>query len=81
MGLEERQLQSFLSLLSQVACLQGQEVDSNICCWSTGKLYTEAMLGVGIGREGKNLATAGELLSLEAYEGGVRQNTDARRGF
>lgn len=47
----------------------------NICCWSTGKLYTQAMLGVGIRRE-KNLGTAAELLSKEAFDGGLRQNTD-----
>jgi len=50
--------------------------DSNICCWSTGKLYTEALLGVGLSREKKNLATAAELLSLEAFNGGLRQNTN-----
>lgn len=48
----------------------------NICCWSTGKLYTQAMLGVGIRREKKNLGTAAELLSKEAFDGGLRQNTD-----
>lgn len=51
-------------------------VDANICCWSTGKLYTEALLGVGLSRRQRNLATAGELLSAEAFEGGLRQNTD-----
>lgn len=27
------------------------EVDRNICCFATGKLYTEALLGVGVSRE------------------------------
>jgi len=52
------------------------EVDSNICCFSTGKLYTEALLGVGVSRSRNNLATAGELLALEAFDGGLRQNTN-----
>ena len=118
MGLEEDRLKTFLSLLNEVARLSGQQVDSNICCWSTGKLYTEAILGallepfrapflssfrrfrgvfeafsrrfscfsptsrgVGIRRERKNLATAAELLSKEAYDAGLRQNTAARRLF
>jgi ubiquitin-protein ligase len=51
-------------------------VDTNICCWSTGKLYTEALLGVGVSRERRNIATAAELLSKEAYDGGLRQNTN-----
>jgi len=51
-------------------------VDTNICCWSTGKLYTESLLGVGVSRERKNIATAAELLSKEAYDGGLRQNTN-----
>ena len=37
---------------------------------------TQAMLGVGIRREKKNLGTAAELLSKEAFDGGLRQNTD-----
>jgi len=52
------------------------EVDSNICCFATGKLYTEALLGVGVSRERRNLSTAAELLSKEAFDGGLRQNTD-----
>ncbi len=35
------------------------------------------MLGVGISRERKNLSTAAELLSKEAYDGGLRQNTES----
>merc|ERR1719230_2495507 len=52
------------------------QVDSNICCFATGKLYTEALLGVGVSRHSKNLATAGELLSKAAYDDGLRQNTN-----
>jgi len=52
------------------------EVDRNICCFATGKLYTETMLGVGVSRERRNLGTAGELLSKEAYDGGLRQSTN-----
>merc|ERR1711959_234323 len=52
------------------------EVDTNICCFATGKLYTEALLGVGVSRERRNLATACELLSKEAFEGGLRQSTN-----
>jgi len=85
---KEGQLDSFLELLSDVASAAsgshpGSEaesaavnVDKNICCWSTGKLYTEALLGVGVSRERKNLGTAGELLSKEAFDGGLRQNTN-----
>merc|ERR1712193_536106 len=51
-------------------------VDANICCFSTGALYTDALLGVGVYRKGKNLGTAGELLSHEAYQSGLRQSTD-----
>merc|ERR1712224_341504 len=43
---------------------------------STGKLYTEALLGVGISRERRNIATAAELISKEAFDGGLRQNTN-----
>eukprot|EP00913_Durusdinium_trenchii_P015937 g14976.t1 len=53
-----------------------QEVDPNIRCWSTGKLYTEALLGVGISREKKNLGTAADRCLKEAFDGGLRQNTD-----
>jgi len=81
---KETDMEAFLELLSEVASgsSSGSEpdsevvVDSNICCWSTGKLYTDTMLGVGISRERKNLSTAAELLSKEAYDGGLRQNTD-----
>jgi len=52
------------------------EVDGNICCFATGKLYTEALLGVGVSREKKNLGTAAELLSKEAFDGGLRQSTN-----
>mmetsp|Transcript_47485 Transcript_47485/g.106739 ORF Transcript_47485/g.106739 Transcript_47485/m.106739 type:complete len:612 (-) Transcript_47485:131-1966(-) len=51
-------------------------VDTNIVCFSTGKLYTEAMLGVGVRPEKRNLFTAGELLSKEAFDGGLRKGTD-----
>jgi ubiquitin-protein ligase len=52
------------------------EIDSNICCFASGRLYTEALLGVGVGREKKNLGTAAELLSKEAFDGGLRQSTN-----
>merc|ERR1712070_734305 len=52
------------------------EVDTNICCFATGKLYTEALLGVGVARERRNLTTAAELLSKEAFDGGLRQSTN-----
>jgi len=52
------------------------ETDLNICCFSTGKLYTQAMLGVGVSRERRNLGTAAELLSKDAFDAGLRQNTD-----
>jgi len=39
-------------------------------------LYTEALLGVGVSRAKNNLATAGELLSKEAFDGGLRQDTN-----
>jgi len=51
-------------------------IDTNICCFATGALYTEALLGIGLYRKGKNLGTAGELLSYESYQGGLRQSTD-----
>merc|ERR1719324_564996 len=57
-------------------CAAEPAVDANICCWSTGKLYTEALLGVGLSREKRNLATAAELLCKEAFDGGLRQNTN-----
>ncbi|CAJ1339114.1 unnamed protein product [Effrenium voratum] len=77
-------MDTFLELLSEVSTSRGgshagsecEAIDTNICCWSTGKLYTQAMLGVGVSRQGKNLGTAAELLSKEAYDGGLRQNTD-----
>merc|ERR1719359_423091 len=52
------------------------EVDKNICCFATGKLYTEALLGVGVSRDRRNLTTAAELLSKEAFDGGLRQSTN-----
>jgi ubiquitin-protein ligase len=52
------------------------EVDRNICCFATGKLYTEALLGFGVSRERRNLSTAAELLSQEAFDGGLRQSTN-----
>merc|ERR1712072_1229163 len=52
------------------------KVDKNICCFATGKLYTEALLGIGVSREKRNLSTAAELLSKEAFDGGLRQGTN-----
>merc|ERR1712072_1130025 len=52
------------------------EVDKNICCFASGKLYTESLLGVGVSRERRNLSTAAELLSKEAFDGGLRQSTN-----
>merc|ERR1712176_932690 len=52
------------------------EIDANICCFATGKVYTEALLGVGISRARHNITTAAELLSKEAYDGGLRQSTN-----
>merc|ERR1712176_744111 len=37
---------------------------------------TEAILGVGVSREKRNLSTAAELLSKEAFDGGLRQSTN-----
>jgi len=37
---------------------------------------TEALLGVGVSRERRNLATAAELLSKEAFDSGLRQSTN-----
>merc|ERR1711972_669044 len=62
---------------SSPACSDSESgVDSNICCFATGKLYAEAMLGVGVSRERRNLSTAAELLSKEAFDSGLRQGTD-----
>ena len=82
---KEDQMDGFLELLSDVASIASgfcpaSETESavkvdNICCWSTGRLYTEALLLVGVSRERKNLGTAGELMSKEAFDGGLRQNT------
>merc|ERR1712054_4712 len=84
-------LDDFLAILSDVSAGTASEhqsdpelgskadavaIDANICCFSTGKLYTEALLGVGVSRERKNLGTAAELLSKEAFDGGLRQNTN-----
>jgi hypothetical protein len=84
-------LEPFLSLLvdiksqgsstdagSSVASSAGDQpmVDTNICCFATGILYTDALLGVGVARAGKNLATAGELLSKGAFDDGLRQGTN-----
>lgn len=82
-------MDGFLQLLSDIArgagastaCASSSDeaeaaVDKNICCFATGKLYTEGILGVGVSRERRNLATAGELLSKEAYDGGLRKNTN-----
>jgi ubiquitin-protein ligase len=86
---KEAQMEMLLNLLADVAStasgssrsseaesVEAAAVDTNICCWNTGKLYTEALLGVGLSRQGKNLSTAAELLSKEAYDGGLRQNTN-----
>jgi hypothetical protein len=83
-------MQEFLSLLADVTkghtsstsagsgsvSPLSADVDENICCFSTGKLYTEALLGVGVSREKNNLGTAGELLSKEAFDSGLRQSTN-----
>jgi len=53
------------------------EPDSTIACWYSFEHYTESVLGVGIvlerGRAHTTLATDGELISIGAYEGGLRQ--------
>lgn len=81
---------SFLSLLSDIAKGSAStasntpassdaglpEPDRNICCFATGSLYTDSMLGVGLARAGRNLSTAAELLSKEAYDGGLRKSTN-----
>jgi len=84
---DRAKVDAFLALLSDVAS-HGQgdptvsqeehepTIDRNICCFATGRLYTEAMLGVGVSRERKNLGTAGELLSKDAFDGGLRQSTN-----
>jgi hypothetical protein len=82
-------MEAFLSLLSDVSrsgSANGTEetseidvaavVDTNICCFATGKLYTEGLLGVGVSRARNNVTTAAELLSKEAYDGGLRQSTN-----
>merc|ERR1719160_1582078 len=61
---------------SLATAAEAPSVHTNICCFATGALYTEALLGIGVYRTGKNLGTAGELLSHEAYKGGLRQSTD-----
>jgi len=61
---------------SLATAAEAPSVDTNICCFATGALYTEALLGIGVYRKGKNLGTAGELLSHESYKGGLRQSTD-----
>jgi len=80
------QMDAFLGLVSDIVQASAVpscrptplavEVDANICCWSTRKLYTETLLGVGISRAGKNLTTAAEFVSKEAFDAGIRQNTD-----
>lgn len=76
-------MEEYMNLLEAVCRSKGLNpisemtvVDSNICCFATGKTYVDAMLGVGISRAQKNLSTAGEFLSLEAFQGGLRQNTN-----
>jgi len=82
-GEDALKLAEFFELLSDVGKATGSstslsepEADVNICCFATGKLYTEALLGVGVSRSRNNLATAGELLSKEAFDNGLRQNTN-----
>jgi len=82
-GEDASKLAGFFELLSDVGKATGSstslsepEADVNICCFATGKLYTEALLGVGVSRSRNNLATAGELLSKEAFDNGLRQNTN-----
>jgi len=83
------QMELFIALLADIrgiaksAELPSQEtrrqekiIDTNICCFSTGKLYTESLLGIGVSRERRNLGTAAELLSKEAFDGGLRQSTN-----
>jgi hypothetical protein len=82
---------SFLSLLSDVKsrgsssdaastaasiASETPAVDTNICCFSTGRLYVDALLGVGVSRAGKNITTAGELLCKDAFDSGLRQGTN-----
>ena len=56
-----------------------EAVDTNIVCYSTKLLYTETMLGYGIHvtRQGMqvNLSTPAELLSVVAFDEGLRQST------
>lgn len=57
--------------------LSVDEPDSSIACWHSFEHYTESVLGVGITLEREKtrttLATDGELISISAYEGGLRQ--------
>merc|ERR1712054_554725 len=84
-------LDDFLAILSDVSAGTASEhqsdpelgskadavaIDANICCFATGKLYTDALLGIGVSRERRNLGTAAELLSKEAFDGGLRQSTN-----
>jgi len=52
-----------------------KEVDENICCYSSGKLYTEALLGVGIQEAKNNITSPAEFLAHNAFKGGLRQTT------
>eukprot|EP00820_Chromera_velia_P025007 Cvel_33653.t1-p1 / transcript=Cvel_33653.t1 / gene=Cvel_33653 / organism=Chromera_velia_CCMP2878 / gene_product=Ubiquitin-conjugating enzyme E2 2, putative / transcript_product=Ubiquitin-conjugating enzyme E2 2, putative / location=Cvel_scaffold5525:2605-5090(+) / protein_length=720 / sequence_SO=supercontig / SO=protein_coding / is_pseudo=false len=55
-------------------------LDESISCWYTGDSYTEAVLGYGIQvkLEGKKkcMTTDGNLISLGAFESGLRQYPD-----
>lgn len=55
-------------------------IDTNIVCYTSGVNYTEDVLGYGLSvvRKGRqvNISTPAELLSLGAYESGVRVSTN-----
>jgi len=56
------------------------KIDENIVCYTSGVNYTEDILGYGLSvvRNGRqtNISTPAELLSLGAYESGVRVSTN-----
>jgi ubiquitin-protein ligase len=57
--------------------LIANEPDSSIACWYSFEHYTETVLGVGIalvrGKVHTTLSTDGELVSISAFEDGLRQ--------
>ena len=69
---------------AEEATAEGRRADADVpVCYASAALLSEegCILGIGVGVEGRSLTTPAEMISLEAFESGVRASSDNSRRF